>query len=110
MAENPRPAIASVVEAYAKAIGTRQVAEVRRVYVGMTPQQQSQWETFFSSVRSINATLDISSLEFSVNSAVARLVGAYEYVTRAGRSERQPASFQATFQRDGERWVLQSVR
>ena len=108
--ENPRPAIASVVEAYAKAIGTRQVAEVRRVYPTMTPQQQSQWEAFFSSVRSINATLDISSLEFSGNSAVARLSGAYEFITRAGRSERQPASFEATFQRDGDRWILQRVR
>lgn len=107
---NPRPAIVSIVEAYAKAIGTREVAEVRRVYPGMTPQQQSQWEAFFSSVRSISANLDISSLEYSGSSAVARLTGAYEFITRAGRSERQPAAFQATFQRDGDRWTLQSVR
>ena len=108
--ENPRPAVAAIVEAYAKAIGTRQVAEVRKVYPGMTPQQQSQWDAFFGSVRSISATLDISSLEFSANSAVARLAGAYEYITRAGRSERQPATFEATFQRDGDRWILQRVR
>ncbi|MGH7677633.1 MAG: protein kinase domain-containing protein, partial [Gemmatimonadaceae bacterium] len=45
-----RPAIAALVQAYARSIGTRNVAEVRRVYVGMTPQQQSAWESFFGSV------------------------------------------------------------
>jgi serine/threonine protein kinase len=108
--ENPRPAISSIIEAYERAIGTRQVAEVKRVYVGMTPQQQSSWEGFFSSIRSITANLAITSLEVNGATAVARLTGAYEYVTRAGRSERQPASFQATFQREGDRWTLQSVR
>ena len=108
--ENPRPVIASIVEAYADAIGTRQVAEVRKVYVGMTSQQQSNWESFFSSVRSIKATLSITSLDVSGATAVARLTGAYEFVTRTGRADRQPAAFEATFQRDGERWTLQRVR
>ena len=42
--------------------------------------------------------------------ATARMSGAYEFVTRAGRTERQPASFEATFVKDGDRWVLQRVR
>jgi len=108
--ENPRPAIASIIDAYAKAIGTRQVAEVRRVYPGMTPAQQSGWESLFSSVRTMNATFDIASLDVQGTTAIARLSGAYDYVTRAGRSERQPALIEATFQRDGERWKLSTVR
>ena len=108
--ENPRPAIEAILADYARSIGTRQVAEVKRVYPGMTPQQQSGWEGFFSSARSMTATLDISSLNIGAGSAVARVTGAYEFVTRAGRTERQPASFEATFAKQGDAWVLQRIR
>jgi hypothetical protein len=108
--ENPRPAITAIVDDYARAIGTRQVAEVRRVYAAMTSQQQSAWESFFSSVRSIKASLEISSLNISGETAVGRITGTYEYINRAGRTERTPASFEATFQKDGGRWLIQRVR
>jgi predicted Ser/Thr protein kinase len=105
-----RPAINAIVESYARSIATRNVADVKRIYVGMTPQQQSAWESFFSSIRSITATLELSSLQITGNNAVGRLSGAYQFVSRAGRTETQPANFQATFAREGERWTLQSIR
>jgi serine/threonine-protein kinase len=104
-----RPAINAVVSAYARAIGTREVSEVRRVYPGMTKDQESAWNSFFSSVRSMVATFEIASLDVSGSTAVARLNGVYEYVSRAGRTQRQPVSLEATLQRDGERWRLQTV-
>jgi eukaryotic-like serine/threonine-protein kinase len=107
---NPRPAIASVIAAYARAIGTRQVAEIRRVYADMTPSQQSAWESFFSSVRSMTATFDISSLDVADSTATARLTGVYEFVARNGRSDRQPVSLEARLVRDGEGWRLLSIR
>lgn len=76
----------------------------------MTPSQQSAWVSFFSSVRTMTASLQIDSFSTGADSAVAQITGAYEYVTRTGRNARQPASFQATFQKDGERWRLQTVR
>ena len=108
--ESSRSAIASVIAAYARAIGTRDIAEVRRVHAGMTPQQQSGWESFFTSIRSMNATFDIASLDVSGNSATARLTGTYDYVTKSGRTDRQPISLQATLQLDRDRWTLQTVR
>ena len=107
---NHRPAIAAVIAQYAAAIGTRNLAEVRRVYAGMTPQQAAAWSSFFSSVRSMTANLEIASLEVDGSTAAARVTGAYEFVNRAGRAERQPAAFQATFQRDGDHWRLQAIR
>jgi len=109
-APDPRIAITSVVRSYARAIGTRNVAEVRKVYPAMTAAQQSAWESFFSSVRTMSATFDISTLDVTGGTAIAKMTGAYEFVTRAGRSERQPASFEATFVRDGDRWRLEQVR
>jgi hypothetical protein len=108
--ENPRPAITAVVNSYAHAIGTRQIAEIRRVYPGMTPQQQSAWESFFSSVRAMTATFEVESRDVNGNSATARLSGVYEFVTRNGRSDRQQVSVDATLQREGERWRLVGVR
>jgi serine/threonine protein kinase len=108
--DNPRPAITAIVNDYARAIGTRQVAEIRRIYAGMTTLQQSQWESFFGAVRSIQAALDIASLSVDGNTAVARVTGGYEFISRTGRAERQPASFEATFERDGDRWVMRRVR
>jgi serine/threonine protein kinase len=108
--ENPRTAITAMVDDYATAIATRQVAELRRVYPGMTAQQQSGWESLFSSVRSIKATLEVTSLNVTDQRAVARVSGAYAFVNRAGRSEQRPAAFEATFQWDGDRWRLQAIR
>jgi len=108
--ENPTPAINAVISSYGRAIGSRDVSEVRRVYAGMTAQQQSQLESFFASVRSLTATLQVGSLDVNGNTAIARVTGVYEYVTRAGRNERQPVSFEATLQREAERWKLQAIR
>jgi hypothetical protein len=107
---NPRTAATAIVDAYARAIATRSVEQLKRVYPGMTPSQQSAWESFFSSVRAMTASLQIDSFSAGADTAVARVTGAYEFVTRAGRNEHQPASFTASFARDGERWRLVTVR
>lgn len=108
--ESPATAIGNIISAYAKAIGTRQVAEIRRIYPGMTQQQQSAWESFFGSVRSMTANLEVSALDVNGNNAVAHLTGQYQYVNRNGRAEHQPASFEAVLVRDGDRWKLQTIR
>lgn len=76
----------------------------------MTPRQQAAWESFFSSVRSINANLDIASLDVNGRTATARLTGVYEFIGRNGRTDRQPVAVEAVLQRDGDRWILQTVR
>ena len=97
------------MRSYARAIGTRSVAEVKKVYPGMTAAQQSAWESFFGSVRSMNATFEIAALDVSGASATAKMTGTYEFVTRAGRVDRQPASFEAALVRDGDRWRIEQI-
>ena len=108
--DNPRPAITQVINSYARAIGTRDLAEERRVYPAITTQQQAAWESFFSSVRSMTASFEIASLDVDGTAAVARLTGVYAYVARNGRAERQNVELEATLQRDGDRWKLQAIR
>jgi len=110
----PTPAtrddIAPIVEAYARAIESRDIGAIRRVYPGMTSTQQQRWETFFQSARSINVTLRIASFDSSPTGAEARLAGSYEFVSADGRTERQPDTITAAFRKEGGSWRLVAVR
>jgi serine/threonine-protein kinase len=106
----PREEIATTVAAYARAIESRDISAVRRVYPGITSDQARGFEQFFQSARSINVTFRATDIETNGNSAEARLVGTYQYVTSEGKSERQPVSFSASLRYDGSSWRLMSVR
>jgi hypothetical protein len=116
--ETPAPAaaapsaadIAPTVQAYARAIESRDIGAIRRVYPGLTSSQQQGFEQFFQAARSINVTFRLTNVEASGASAEARLVGTYEYVTTAGKTVREPVSFAATLRHDGNGWRLVSVR
>ena len=102
--------ISPVVQAYARAIESRDVGAIRRVYPGLSGDQQRRFEQFFESARNINVTFRVDNVEGTVNSAEARLVGSYEYVNSAGRTDRQPVSFAASLRREAGAWRLVSVR
>ena len=102
--------IGPTVQAYARAIESRDISAIRRVYPGLTSSQQQGFEQFFQAARSINVTFRVTNVEVSGSSADARLVGSYEYATAAGKAERQPVSFAATLRHDGNSWRLVSVR
>jgi serine/threonine-protein kinase len=107
----PNPSdIGPAVQAYARAIESRDVGAIRRVYPGLTSEQQRGFEQFFQSTRSINVTFRVTNVEAAGSSADARLVGTYEYVTTAGQSQREPVSFAATLRHEGGQWKLVSVR
>jgi len=108
--ESAASEVASVVAAYARAIESRDVTAVKRAYPGMTAEQARGFAQFFEATRSINVTFRVVGLETSGNSADARLVGTYEYVTTGSRTERQPVSFAASLRNDGSSWRLVSVR
>jgi hypothetical protein len=107
----PNPAdIGPTVQAYARAIESRDMGAIRRVYPGLTSDQQRGFEQFFQSARNINVTFRVTNVEATGSSADARLVGTYEYVSSTGQSQRQPVSFAATLRHDGGQWRLVSVR
>jgi hypothetical protein len=116
-ASSPAPAptpptttdIAPSVQAYARAIESKDIGAVRHAYPGLTSAQQAQLETFFQAARTIDAKLRISSLDASPNSAEARVVGSYDYVTLEGRTESRPVSFAMSLRREGSGWRVVSV-
>jgi eukaryotic-like serine/threonine-protein kinase len=101
--------IAPSVQAYARAIESKDIGAVRHAYPGLTSAQQGQLETFFQAARSIDAKLRISSLDAAANSAEARVVGNYDYVTSEGRNETRAVSFAMSLRREGSGWRVVSV-
>jgi eukaryotic-like serine/threonine-protein kinase len=102
--------ITAVIAQYARAIESRDMAEIKRVYPAITRDQQRGFEQFFSSVRSLRANFTVSSVNVEGASAEARLEGTYEYVTSQGREQRQAVAFQATLRKDAASWRLATVR
>jgi outer membrane biosynthesis protein TonB len=102
--------VAPTVQAYARAIESRDIGALRRVYPGLSSDQQRNFEQFFRNTRSINVTLRVANVEGSRAAADARLDGSYEFVTLEGRTERQAVSWAVTFRHDGNSWRLASVR
>ena len=106
---DPRPEIEQLVAAYARAIEARNVAEMRRLYPGMTAAQQQGWEQFFRSVRNIQATLAITRYEVSNDVGELSVGGGYDYDGSGGR-QHQPASFRATVAPEGGGWKFRTIR
>jgi serine/threonine protein kinase len=103
--------IAPAVEAFARAIESKDIGAIRRVYPGLTSDQQRRFEQFFQGARTINASFRVANMSASSASAAdAQLVGVYEFVTVAGKTERQPVSFAVTLGQEGRTWRLTSLR
>jgi serine/threonine-protein kinase len=110
----PKPATASelspVVEAYARAIESKDMAAVRRIYPGITSSQARGLLDFFQRAKSINVSFRIEDLSSTTTSAEATLAGRYEYVTADNESRRENVSVAASFQCDGGAWRLTAIR
>jgi serine/threonine-protein kinase len=103
--------IAPTVEALARAIESKDVGAIRRVYPGLSSDQARRFEQFFDGARTINASFRVSNVSAAGASAAdAQLSGAYDYVTTGGKTEHQPVTFAVTLGHEGGRWRITSMR
>jgi hypothetical protein len=107
--ENPRPLIEAAIQAYARALESRDVQQVRRAYAGLTPQQASVWRDFFGMVSDMKVDLAIKQLQITGDVAEAQVEGFNQFV-QGRRPQRQPVSFHATLDRTSGAWRIASIR
>ena len=108
---DPRPEIQAVVAAFASAVESRDVTNIRRVYPGMTLVQQRGWDQFFETVRDVKAQLSVAQLDVANGAADAHVTGTYGYRNSStGRTEVQPVSFRAMLRREPGGWRIIQVR
>ena len=107
--ENPRPLIETAIQNYARALESRDVAQVRRAYPGLTPQQAQVWRDFFGMVSDLKVDLEIKQLQVTGDVAEAQVEGLSQYV-QGRRPQRQPVSFHATLDRGSGTWRIAAIR
>ena len=108
---DPRVEIKALIGDYARALESRDLAEIRRVYPGLTSAEQATFAQFFESVSDLKAGLTIDRLIIAGSSADALVSGVYEYRdTKTGRGRRDTTSFRATLVQDSTGWHLTAIR
>jgi len=107
--ENTSEQIATVVAAYARALETLDLNEVRRVYPAMSSEQRSAFSDFFRSIRTLKANLTVASVQGDGPSAEAQVSGTFDYVTTSGINEQRKTSFVASMRRDRGVWAIAAI-
>ena len=107
---NAAAEIGNAIDAYARAIESRDMNQLRRAYGTITGDQASAFADFFSSTRALRAVLVVKSVQVDGNKATAHVAGTYEFTTTAGRTQQQAVTFQAELRHDGGSWKLVAVR
>ena len=60
---DPAPQIRALFADYGKAIESRSVEAIRRIYPGLSPEQTREWEDFFGGVTDIQVELRVTDLK-----------------------------------------------
>jgi serine/threonine-protein kinase len=98
-----RAAVPDLIAAYARALESRDIAQVRQAYPGMTQQQESAFRTSLPNLQS--AALNVESIDEQGEVATAMVRGEYVFVFD-GRRQASAVSFRATFERAGTGWRM----
>ncbi len=102
--------LVDVIAEYARAVESESVDNLKRVYPGMTAEQQKGWEQFFGTVRDVKSQLNIQRADISGDVSSALVTGSYTYVNGSThRTEQQQISFRAIMHRSAGAWRIIEV-
>ncbi len=108
---DPREAITGVIHAYGRALETRQISEVRRVYPGITSDQENGLRQALPTMEQLQVRLRIGSLDVRGDAATATVSGTYQFVSREDRRNQSiPVTLQVTLERGPDGWHIRSMR
>jgi serine/threonine-protein kinase len=107
--ENVAEQVNAAIGAYARALESLDVAQLRRTYPAISSDQRKAFEDFFRSIRTLKATLNVGTLQVDGASAEAQVTGSFDYETSNGSNERRPVSFVATLRRERGSWVIAAI-
>jgi hypothetical protein len=105
-----RQEIMDAVQAYGRALESRNIAQVRQAYPGLTSQQERNWRDFFQVAQDLRVTFGVANVQYSADAGEAVVTGAFEYRnTQTRRDVRQPVSFRAQLERSANGWRIRSI-
>ena len=102
--------LVDVIAEYARAVESENVENLKRVYLGMTAEQQEGWAQFFRTVRDVKSQLNVQRADVSGDVSSVLVTGSYTYVNGSThRTEEQKVSFRAIMHRSGGSWHMSEV-
>lgn len=104
---DPSPEIRTVLQGYAQAIQGRDLASLKRLFPGMSSQQEQGFRTFFGSVEELTVSMTVLDLQPSGDSARANVRLRYEF--RDGGQQDQTNDFAVTLARGAQGWYITGV-
>jgi serine/threonine-protein kinase len=108
---DPRAGVTVAINTYARALESRQISEVRKIYPGIQPDQETQLAQALRSFEQLKVTFNIDAFDVRGQTATATLSGVYEFFSRENRrNERLPVNFVATLQNGADGWMIQQIR
>lgn len=112
VAPDMRTAINDVIQAYARALESRDIDRVRRAYPGITAEQERQLRQALGVMTELKAELGIvGAPQQDGDRASAEVSGTYTYYNASSRRQEQaPVTFRAIFERGAEGWRLIQTR
>ena len=107
----PREAVEALIQSYARALESRQISEVRKVYPGIQPEQETQLSNTLRSLEQLKVTFRIGAFDLRGDEATATVSGQYEFFSRENRrTERLPVNIVATMQNGASGWMIRQIR
>ncbi len=106
-AVDARAAIGELITAFARALESGDINEVRRAYPGMTQEQQRNFSGAIALME--QATLNVGAIDERGDVATAAVTGVYVF-NDSGRRQTTPVNFRATFERDGSGWRMTGMQ
>ncbi|UCD24770.1 MAG: Ig-like domain-containing protein, partial [Gemmatimonadota bacterium] len=108
---DPRAEISGVIQQYARALESKDMARVRSVFPSIGAEQASQLEDSFESMRDLRVVLAVDRLDVHADEARAEVSGTYHfYNADSRRDENAAVSFQIVLQRSPNGWVITATR
>jgi uncharacterized protein YjdB len=106
-----RQQIVDAILAYGRALESRNIAQIRQAYPGLTTAQERGWRDFFQVAQNLRVSLGVTDLQQSLDAADATVTGTFEYRdSQSRRDQRQPVSFHASLERSATGWRITSIR
>jgi hypothetical protein len=99
-----------LVTAYARALESRNVAQVRRAYPGMNVRQEEGMRRLFQRAQDLRVTLELTDVRLQGDAAEGRVKGDYAYTSPTTHvTEHQPVFHRVAFERGPQGWILTAI-
>ena len=109
VAVDDRAGVTAAIQAYARALDQGDLAQVRRLFPGISVEQRQGLEAFWKAGGTMRTRWTVSDIVITGETATARVEGTNDVTAPRERPSAQPVSWRARLERQGTEWRIISL-